>query len=406
MRVLGALEAACPGGVRPADAVDAVDGAVPRLLARPVDTGQLSAVLSVAAGDGLAVVAKGNGTKLDWGLPPQALDLVLDLTAMTGVLEHAPGDLVLRALAGTPLADVQALLAPHRQWLPVEEVVPGSTLGGVVATGLSGPGRHTYGGVRDLLIGVTAVRADGVVARAGGKVVKNVAGYDLAKLFTGSYGTLAVLAELVFRLRPLPPARRFLQHVVPATELASLLGVLRRSPEAPTALELTRRGDGPYGLTVLLEGRPGPLEARQSELAKQLGRPERVVEAAPPGWGALPGPCTLKASAPLAAVPGLLDAAHRSAATAGAVADLRAQPGVGIVLVGLPGDVGVVAEVLGALRRHLAGSGWATVLCGPQEVRAALDVFGPVPALDLMARVKAQFDPDGRLAPGRYVVAP
>ena len=406
MDVLDTLAAACPaGGARRAEPGDAVDGVVPRVVARPAGIPELSSVLSAAADAGLAVVARGNGTKLDWGLPPTTLDLVVDTTAMAGVVEHTSGDLVLRALAGTTLAEVQSLLASHRQWLPLDEVVPGSTLGGVVATALSGPGRHTYGGVRDLLIGVTAVRADGVVAHAGGKVVKNVAGYDLAKLFTGSYGTLAVLGELVFRLRPLPVARRFVQHVVPPAELSAALGALRRAPAAPTALELARRGDGPYVLTVLLEGRPGPLEARAAELAGRLGRPERADEVAPPTWGALPGACTLKVTAPLAALPGLLDVAGRAAVAAGVAADLRAHPGVGTCLVGLPDDVVAVGEVLGALRRFLGGTGWATVLRGPREVRSTLDVFGPTPGLALMARVKAQLDPDGRLAPGRFVVA-
>src|SRR5699024_1074990 len=151
---------------------------------------------------GLAVVPTGNGTKLDWAGAPERVDVLLDMSGVHGIVEHAAGDLVVRARAGTMLDEVNEAVRQSGQQFAIDHSLPAATLGGVVATGESGPGRHAFGGVRDLLIGVTVVCADGTVTTSGGKVVKNVAGYDLGKLYTGSYGTLGVITELIFRLHP------------------------------------------------------------------------------------------------------------------------------------------------------------------------------------------------------------
>ena len=162
----------------------------------------------------------------------------------------------------------------------------GSTIGGVVATGLSGPGRYLHGAVRDLVLGATIVRADGVVVHAGSKVVKNVAGYDLAKLFTGSYGTLGVLTELTVKLKPIPITQRFVvtSYAAPA-DLGAALSALLASQSAPTAIEIDRpRPSGPIELSVLIEGRPGPVEKRSKGVADILSSSD-VRQVAPPGWG-------------------------------------------------------------------------------------------------------------------------
>ncbi|MDP9443186.1 MAG: FAD-binding oxidoreductase, partial [Actinomycetota bacterium] len=204
--VLAELSKACDGQARAAAAADAVAGVEPAYVARPGSTREAAEVLRVAGQHRLRVVARGAGTKLDWGAAPAGLDLVVDTTALTGIVEHAAGDLVGIARAGTPLADLQEQLATAHQQLALDAPVPDATLGGSIATNTSGPRRVLYGTLRDLLIGITFVRADGVVAKAGGKVVKNVAGYDFAKLLTGSYGTLGLVTEAAFRLHPLPAA--------------------------------------------------------------------------------------------------------------------------------------------------------------------------------------------------------
>lgn len=242
--------------VRAAAETDSVGGAAPSWVATVDGTEQVSAAMRVAAEHELRVVATGSGSKLDWGAPPREVDLLVDLSAADGIVEHAAGDLVVHAKAGTSLRRVQEQVAQSGQQLSIEHPLPNATLGGIVATGAAGPSRHLHGTVRDLLIGITVVRPDGVVTRAGGKVVKNVAGYDLGKLYSGSYGTLGVITETIFRLHPLAAERRWIS--VDADEPAMLDAVLRafkRTQAMPTAVELDRTLDGRTTVCAQLEGR-------------------------------------------------------------------------------------------------------------------------------------------------------
>ncbi|HEU4347422.1 MAG TPA: FAD-binding oxidoreductase, partial [Actinoplanes sp.] len=161
--------------VEPAGPADMVGGVPAKEIAYPESTAEAAAL--VAETRDLAVVVRGAGTKIDWGMPPERLDLIIDTTRLTGVVEHAAGDLIAIIRAGTRLTDGDL---PGQQ-LALDSPVPGATIGGTVAANVSGPRRTLYGTARDLLIGITVVRPDGAVAHAGGKVVKNVAGYDLGK---------------------------------------------------------------------------------------------------------------------------------------------------------------------------------------------------------------------------------
>jgi glycolate oxidase FAD binding subunit len=207
-------------------------------VARPTSTAEVAEVMRDAAAQRLTVVVRGRGTKWSWGMPPVSADLVVDLSAMDRVLDHQAGDLIVEAEAGTRLADLQRTVGEEGQRLLLDEMVPGASVGGTLATNASGPRRLLGGTARDLLIGVTAVRADGVVAHAGGRVVKNVAGYDLGKLLVGSFGTLAVITEAVFRLHPVPDLRRWVlvdvddplrAHELAPTRCASCSARARRS---------------------------------------------------------------------------------------------------------------------------------------------------------------------------------
>jgi len=207
--VLRALAGACPA-TRPAEAGDAVAGVPPRYAASPASVAEAGAVMRVAAEQDLTVVARGSGSRLDWGAPPRSCDLVVDTLRLDQVVEHAAGDLVARVQAGVGLGPLGEVLASAGQQLALD-VTPGAngqdpagtaTVGGTLATGMAGPRRLRYGTPRDLVIGITVVRADGTVASSGGKVVKNVAGYDLGKLFAGSYDTRADRRGGV----PAPPA--------------------------------------------------------------------------------------------------------------------------------------------------------------------------------------------------------
>src|SRR5690606_36425328 len=174
-------------------------------------------VLREATAQGLATVARGGGTALDWGAPPERADLLLDTTGLARLAEHGAGDLVVVAEAGLPVAALLDAVGRSAQELvadlPPERLTGGarggSTLGGMLATGTSGPRRLQRGAVRDLVLGATVALADGTVASSGGKVVKNVAGYDLAKLMTGAYGTLGVVVRAAFRLHPVRPDRAY-----------------------------------------------------------------------------------------------------------------------------------------------------------------------------------------------------
>jgi glycolate oxidase FAD binding subunit len=284
----------------------------------------------------------------------------------------------------------------------------------VLATNSSGPGRVGAGTARDLLIGCTVVRADGVVAKAGGRVVKNVAGYDLGKLVIGSFGTLAVITEAVFRLHPVPPEQRFV--TVPfgtAEDAARLVQSVLHAQVVPSAVEVEWRVDGAGTVGVLLGGTSAGVEARAATTLHLLGAGAQAAGTPPPGWGVLPwrddpdlSEVGLKLTCALSGVGPVLDAARRASTEAGVSLTLRGSAGAGVLYAGLGADspVDAVVTVVERTRTACTAHGGAlVVLEAPPAVQAAVDTWGPVPAIDLMRRVKDQFDPERRLAPGRFV---
>ena len=408
--VLDALRQATGGHAGPAGDGDAVDGVPVRFVAAPGSTAEAAAVARVAAGEGLAVVARGAGTKLGWGTPPRRLDLIVDTRRLDRIVEHAAGDLVVVAQAGVPLAELGERLAGDRQRLAVDEVVPGTTVGGMLGTGVTGPRRLQAGAVRDLVLGVTMVRADGVVAKAGGKVVKNVAGYDLAKLVTGAYGTLGLVTEAAFRLHPIPPAAAYVSVRLP--DPASAYEAVQRALHAqwvPAAIELDRPGPGgPVEVAALVEGTEAGVAARAEQAVATLGEGAARIDR-PDWWGTLPAGSDrgvlVKATTELTGTGRLLDGIDRAAAAAGTTAAVRGSGGVGLFHAALPGaDPAAVAAFVKALRDAApAWQGSVVVLAAPAPVRSEVDSWGPVSGLDLMRRVKERFDPDALLAPGRFV---
>jgi glycolate oxidase FAD binding subunit len=401
--------AAAAGAARAATGDDAVGGVAPAVVASPTTTGAVAAAVRVCARRDLAVVARGHGTKLTWGAPPERLDVVLDLSGLAGVVEHEAGDLVATVRAGTGLDALAAALAPAGQRLAADPVVSPSaagpgTLGGLIATAATGPRRLSAGAVRDLLIGATVVRADGEVARAGGKVVKNVAGYDLCKLLAGSWGTLAVITEATVRLHPVAPAAAWVRLPVTTGTLPGLAATLAASQSAPVAVEADLGTDGSGEVAVLVEGGPAGVAGRASALAS-LGAGSGVDDAAPPWWGRPPWPdggTALRLTFALSGLDGLL----RALAGTGLAWQVRGSVAAGVVHAGLaatadPDDV--VAAVTGLRAARSAWAGDVVVLDAPGPVRGAVDLWGPAGGLELMRRVKATFDPGRRLAPGRFV---
>ena len=412
--------------LRRGSAADAVGAVVPGHVARPADTGALGRVMAASERHGLTVVARGSGTAMDWGGVPRGADLLVD-TADLSWIDHIAGDLVVEAGAGTPVADLFAVLEAAGQRLSVDPVREGGTVGGMVATGVCGPRRLLTGALRDLVIGMTVVRADGVVARSGGRVVKNVAGYDLAKLHTGGLGTLGVIASVAFRLHPLPPALRLVSASTASREHAErIVAALRATTVVPAAVELHwppadgsgadrhPRPPGPQ-LRVVLEGTPEGLDARTATVLAVLrgAKPQdgavpdgpRVDRDLPPGWGLLPARGTVvRVTVPPA----------ESVAAAEALADLAATGrGAGTRITGsvlrgslfaafAPGTT--AAAVAGAVAEVRSRPGWsATLLRAEPHVHAAgVDPWGEIPGLALMRAVRDAFDPGRRLAPGRF----
>jgi glycolate oxidase FAD binding subunit len=421
-----ALAAAC-SSVRDGGSADAFEGVTPSFVASPESTEEAAAVVRVAAEHDLAVVPRGSGSRLGsgshlgWGMPPGRADLVVETLRMDKVLEHAAGDLVVRVQAGARMGDLAEVLAAAGQEVALDVPVA-STAGGMVATGLAGPRRLRYGSPRDLLIGITIVRADGTVAKSGGKVVKNVAGYDLGKLFAGSWGTLGLITEVTFRLHPLPGARAYVTASFADAQAACVaVAGAAASPLVPSAVELGRSAPGgPLQVGVLLEGSADGVAARAERMAGLLaeagagsGAGSASIFADTPSWWpgapAADGGTLIQVSfwvSALASVLGVIDEAARSLDV---TATISGAAGAGVLYVALPADVAadVSARFVGALRRTLSHErGHVVVLAAPAAVRTALGehggMTGPVPSVRLMRAVKDQFDPGGRLSPGRF----
>jgi glycolate oxidase FAD binding subunit len=414
----GALAKAC-GELRAGAAADAIggdDGVAPAFVAFPGRTEEAAAVLRAAAEQELAVVPRGGGSRVGWGAPPSRCDLLVDMTRMDAVIEHASGDWVARVQAGARMGEIAAVLADAGQEIALD-VPAGATAGGVVASGLAGPRRLRYGSPRDLLIGITIVRADGTVARSGGKVVKNVAGYDLGKLFAGSAGTLGLITEVTFRLHPLPAARAFVTAEFAASPAASdAVAAAANSPMIASAVELSRPSPGgPLRVAVLLEGSADGVAARAGVMAELLGAGGSAAEVgatAPPWWPGAPeagaGTTLVRVSFWVSALGQVLEAVDAASREAGVSPAVAGSAGAGVLYATCPaGDPDACARFAGALRGSLDHArGGVAVLAAPAGVRAALaargGMAGSVPGLSLMRAVKDQFDPGHRMSPGRF----
>ncbi len=385
-----------------------------RVVERPRTVADAATVLRDTTG---SVLVRGGGTKIDWAGRVPEPDLVLETTDLAGVLTHNPGDMTASVRAGTTLTALQDHLASDGQWLALDPPTTqgGATLGGLLAAGDSGPSRLRYGGIRDLVIGVTLVLADGTVARSGGHVIKNVAGYDLAKLVHGSLGSLALVAEVVVRLHPRPTTSTTTAGAADAAQATAAALALAASPLEPSAVEWM--SGSPGQLLVRIDGTAASVQdssQRLVDLLTGLG-----VDAAPlapeetgPAWQAHAAAVlgeedetTLR----VAGRPGDLASLARDVAdaadTAGSTARVVSSAALGMHTVRLHGgSPRSHADVLTAVRAH-AGAHGASVLLRHRapELDALVDALGPPPsAAPLLRRVKAQFDPAGRLAPGRF----
>jgi glycolate oxidase FAD binding subunit len=380
--------------------------AVPTVL-MPTSLDELSLALASTDAANQAVCIAGSGSKLEIGAAPAKLDVLVWLAGMAELIEYNPHDLVIRAQAGMPVATLQALVAESGQRLALDPPEESATLGGLVAANASGPLRHRYGTVRDLLIGATFVLADGTVAHTGGKVVKNVAGYDLAKLLTGSYGTIAALADVTFRLHGRPGARVAVRTPVSSIDdVERVLAGYNASQVEPSALELQLElPPGTGAVLALFEGHEATTRAHADAAANLAGGESTIVEwdeqFAHHPWG--PTDLGLRLAYP----PGALGPVLRAAAKALGSARVVARAGIGVLELATPAATGseqATADLVATLRTATARLGASVVVvAATPEVKTQLDVWGPAAGLDLMRAIKDQFDPGHRLAPGRFV---
>ena len=367
-------------------------------VAEPATDQELADAVRCADRDGVAVIPRGGGTKLDWGNPPARAGLMLSTARLNRVVEHSWADMTVTVEAGCTVAELQNALARHGQRLAIDPLWPGhATIGGILSTNDSGALRLTYGGLRDLIIGITLVLADGTIARSGGKVVKNVAGYDLPKLATGAWGTLGVITRATFRLHPLPRHMRTL--VIAPGSMASaqvLLLAIQATNLGHTALQLRVAAGVEPQMDILLEGTEAGMEA-QSARVRELARSAVVSEGSAAVWGAREEIAGHGALAKFSVLP-----AH----IAGTIAAIEHAGDPGWRAVVQATGIGWFSATapLDALRRQIEPEHGSLIILRQAQGFPPMDAWGEIgDALPLMRAVKQQFDPKGTLNPGRFV---
>jgi glycolate oxidase FAD binding subunit len=380
---------------------------------------ELSDLVQELHGQGRSWLPAGLGSRLDWG-PPVATDTVVSCRQLDRILEHNPEDFTIAVEAGTPLVEVQLELRRHGQWLALDPAwgSPQGSIGGLVARGLAGGYRQRHLGVRDQLIGIHVLRADGVRAKAGGRVVKNVAGYDLMRLFCGSWGSLGLITAVHLRTQPLPPRRRGLRLEGDAGSLAGLAGAVLASSLSPERIDWW---SGPLAAAAGLAARPqlllGLASVDEATLDEQI--------AALRGWTSLPmtelatetlehlqefgrgldGTAADGTASPwllrLGVDPAAVDRLLVSREVEGLAIEIGAGSGLGMAWC-LPqngGTPATPAQVLALRRRCAELGGFLTVLRQPAS--GELPAWQDAPSRPLIEAVKRQFDPRQQLAPGR-----
>ena len=403
-----------PNHVRPAAPADSILGVPPQLLLEPADEQQLAAALRLANEAGLSVIPRGGGTKLAWGNPPSRADIALSTARLSQIIEHAWADLTVSVEAGCTIERLQNHLAQHGQRLALDPLWPQqATVGGILSANESGALRLRFGALRDLIIGVTIALPDGTLASSGGKVVKNVAGYDLPKLVTGAFGTLGVITRAVFRLHPRPHNTRSLSVASTDTAQAQqFVLAVQDSKLAHTSLQSRFSSDASPVSDILFEGTEAGLNAQES-LLRELCAPSNAEQASAEVWNArqslwnLSDPQTT-AIAKFSILPAQLAQTIELLQRTCAPLQLRWQSliyATGLGWLRLEGNPATLRAALQALRDDLQKKGGSlVVLHRPQSLLSTFDVWGnPGDALPLMKSVKAQLDPKRTLSPGRFV---
>lgn len=412
----------------------AIDGIVPNSVALPSSEAEVAAVLREAAVAEMVVVPWGAGTKQDLGRPMERVDLVLSLEKLNRVVDYVPADMTITVEAGMRFAELQALTARHGQTVSLDPPrAAGATIGGIVAAAASGPRRMAYGGVRDFLLGCRVALPDGRVIKAGGKVVKNVAGYDMSKLFAGSLGTLGVITEVSLKLRPLPADSRTLllgfAELGPAMAAAEAILNSELLPAAMAVLtpEVARRleAPGPVSLAIALEETAENNEYQAERISQMLAaNGASVVLAAQPVevyrggtesefWDGIreygdrfAAAFRIKVNTVVSDVGPQLQDCLRSPGPVKLEAVAYVPSGT-VMLYGFAngGEAGAVAEAVQARMAAANAAGGSAVLeSGAVALRRRVDVWGPArPEWKIVEGIRETFDAGRTLNRGRFV---
>jgi glycolate oxidase FAD binding subunit len=399
----------------------AVDGKSPAILCCPNGPEQLSAALRLSAE--AAVIPWGGGTAIGLGNVPRQVDVVIGLERLAALVEHDEANLTATAQAGMRVASFQEILGRRKQFLAVDPPHPAqATIGGLVAANANGPRRMSYGGVRDLVIGMKAVLPNGAQIKAGGKVVKNVAGYDMCKLFVGSLGTLGIITELTFKMAPLPESSATVVARGSLPQSLKLVEELSRSALLPAAAAILN-ANAAKAAGVSMETTAVPVWAEGFDeavarhlrdlqaMADRIGLASEILREEAHGqlweqirdFGASGEGVLYRITAPLASVTEVVATVERWSASE-RPARIIAHAGAGVVWVLLDADPSSAAWFprLAALAQEHRGH--ALLAAAPPAFKAGIDVWGPAPpSLSLMRELKRQFDPQAVLNPGRFV---
>lgn len=396
---------------------------LPSIIVSPNTTEELAQVITQAYSKGWQVLPCGSGSKLSWGGIANDVDLVISTERLNRVIEHAVGDLTVTVEAGVKFAQLQAILLKTNQFLPLEPAYPqNATIGGIIATADSGSLRQRYGGIRDMLLGISFVRSDGQIAKAGGRVVKNVAGYDLMKLFTGSYGTLGILTAVTLRVYPVTEASGSVVLTGDVEAIASATKTLLASSLTPTAIDLLSNqivtqmnlGKG-MGLMVRFQSITEAVKQQSSrllEMGQKLGLQGNLYGDSDEStlWQLLPEQIWKVPQKPgIVCKIGVLP--NAAASTLTHLETLTSSTGLGLIHAGsglglLRFDAETVtAQTINEIRNYCQDQkGFLTVLEAPIALKQKLDVWGyNGNALNIMRQIKQQFDPTNILSPNRFV---
>jgi glycolate oxidase FAD binding subunit len=388
-----------------------VDGMTPRAIAEPGSEAEVAAVLREADARSEAVIVVGGGEHLGLGNVPARYDVALSTRGISGIAAHEPADLTVTCGAGTRLLDLERALSEHGQHLPLDPIGSGATVGGVVAANAYGPMRLAHGTARDWLIGIRVAHCDGSVSKAGGRVVKNVTGYEMTKLYAGSLGTLAVITEMTFKLAPLPVATQTVSMAcADAAAGASLLlrvrdaGLtVRRGELMSPATSAAVTGARSWQALVDVAGGFAAVERSLRELRSYADVVEQKSEAWE-AWRASIGRGSLALR--FAAAPSRAAGLMSDAAEAAPGASMSATVAAGVVRLRHDGAEDDTLAQMVATARAIAAAHDATMIVesAPAAVKGDIDVFGEAPdGIEIMRRFKREFDPRGTLAPGRFV---